>query len=513
VTQLGLLPELQALDGLTTICLDRDAATIALEESSDFAPEITPQSLAYVIYTSGSTGQPKGARLTHHNAVRLSRAIKEIYDFDQRDVWTLFHSIAFDFSVWEMFGALLSGGALVVVPYWVARDPMELFRLVSARNVTVLGQTPSAFAQFIRADQSFAPPLPLSLRWIVLAGESLNVRTLEPWFDRHGDEQPRIVNMYGITETSVATTYRPVSSADLGDARSLIGHALCDIPAYVLDERLQPVPLGVAGELCTGGDAVGAGYVNRPDLDAARFLRDPFRDDPGARLYRTGDLVRQLADGSFEYLGRIDDQVKLRGFRIELGEIKAALEAHPAVLDSLVVVTGEQLVAYVIPRHEDPLPLADLRTFLRRTLPEHMVPAAFVRLHEFPLTGNGKIDRRALPAPVAESSANAPNAEPRRAIEKVIAGVWKEVLEIDKAGLYDNFFDLGGHSLHMVRARTRLEQVLRVSLAMPDMFACPTIHSLADFIGGSGLTPAEKAAPPRKRNTRKQATARLRGPA
>lgn len=514
VTHHGLLPELQALDSRAVVLVDADASAIAAQDTAAPKPAIAPDSPAYVIYTSGSTGKPKGTIVTHHNVVRLFRSTEDLYRFDEHDVWTLFHSVAFDFSVWEMFGALLYGGTLVVVPYWVTRAPDEFHRLLRTRSVTVLNQTPSAFLSLMQVDASFDPPPPLTLRWLIFGGESLSVKALEPWIERRGDAAPRMVNMYGITETSVVATLRPLSASDAGEARSLIGRPLSDLAVYVLDERMEPVPLGVPGELFIGGDAVAVGYLNRPELDRERFLLDPFNGR--MRLYRSGDLVRQFADGSLQYLGRIDDQVKLRGFRIELDEIRAAIEAHPAVREALVVVTAEpepKLVAYVVPRDESAPSHTDLRASLRRTLPEYMIPAAFVSLRELPLTVNGKVDRRALPSPDFDAVAGATYVEPRRDIEKTIAGVWREILSLDKVGLHDNVFDLGGHSLHMIRARTRLEELFGLSLSMPDMFACPTVHALADFIGESGLTPAEKLVPRRQRRPGAAAHAPIQEPA
>src|SRR5215217_896440 len=292
-----------------------------------------PSDLAYVIYTSGSTGRPKGVMVRHDNVVRLFTATDAWFHFGPEDVWTLFHSYAFDFSVWELWGALLYGGRLVVVPYWVSRSPEAFHRLLADKHVTVLNQTPTAFRQLIHAEQQAAArgPLPtLALRYVVFGGEALDLAALRPWFERHGDARPTLVNMYGITETTVHVTYRPVRMEDVERPwSSVIGAPIPDLQIYLLDALGQPVPVGVPGEIHVGGAGVARGYLRRPELTAARFVEDRFGPVRGRRLYRAGDLARRLANGDLEYLGRIDNQVKIRGFRIELGEVESALSTHP----------------------------------------------------------------------------------------------------------------------------------------------------------------------------------------
>ncbi len=361
---------------------------------------------AYVIYTSGSTGRPKGVVVRHGNAVRLFSATEHWFGFGPEDVWTLFHSYAFDFSVWELWGALLYGGRLVVVPWWMSRSPEAFYELLRQERVTVLNQTPSAFRQLIRAEEpALAGAAPdLALKWVAFGGEALEPASLAPWFARHGDQQPRLVNMYGITETTVHVTYRPVERQDV--KRSVIGRPIPDLGLYVLDGEFQPLPVGVPGEIHVGGAGLARGYLGRPELTAERFIPNAW-GEPGSRLYRSGDLARRLPDGDLEYLGRIDHQVKVRGFRIELGEIESALAAHPAVREAVVLardsVTGageKRLVAYVVPAGDAPA-LAELRDALAGSLPEYMLPSALVVLEKLPLTANGKVDRRALPEPEA----------------------------------------------------------------------------------------------------------------
>ncbi len=434
--------------------LDDDAASIATEPSSRL-PGGAASDLAYVIYTSGSTGKPKGVMVTHANVARLVAATRAWVDVGAGDVWTLFHSYAFDFSVWEIWGALLHGGRVAIVPHWVSRAPDVLYRLLGDEGVTVLSQTPSAFRQLVRAEGEAAPGAieALRLREVVFGGEALDVGDLRPFWERHGDRAPRLVNMYGITETTVHVTYRPLGMADLPRpgraAPSVIGRPIPDLQVYVLDPRGQPAPFGVAGEMYVGGAGVARGYLNRPELTAERFVRDPFRE--GGRLYRTGDLARRLPDGALEYLGRIDHQVKVRGFRIELGEIEAALTACPGVREAVVVaredVAGDRrLVAYLVPNGEggEGFTAGALRAALQETLPDYMVPATFVTLEALPLTSNGKVDRRALPAPDTLAAAERVVVAPRGPVEDAIAGIFAETLRLDpsQVGAHDGFFEL-----------------------------------------------------------------------
>jgi amino acid adenylation domain-containing protein len=505
VTASHLVPQLPAFSG-TALCIDADAEAIARESGENPGVEAGPESLAYVIYTSGSTGKPKGVQVTHANVARLFDATEHWFGFAADDVWTLFHSCAFDFSVWEIWGALLYGGRLVVVPFLTTRSPEDFHRLLADEGVTMLSQTPSAFKQLVQADlASGVDPSALRLRCVVFGGEALDPQSLRPWMERHGDERPRLVNMYGITETTVHVTYRVITRADLDRAGSPIGVPIPDLSLYVLDAGLEPVPAGVTGELFVGGAGVARGYLNRPELTAERFVRDPFSADPAARLYRSGDLARRRADGELEYLGRADQQVKIRGFRIETGEIEAVLLSHPAVAASAVVARedggGERrLVAYVVarPGASDPAP-AELRAHLAEALPDYMVPAAFVPLDVLPLTENGKLDRRALPAPEDVRAAVAADAyvPPGTPTEEALAAVWAEVLGVERVGIDDNYFALGGDSIRGVRlvaaARRR-----GLSLSIPDVYRHQTVRALAAAAGPADGSPgvAEPAAEP-----------------
>ena len=334
------------------ICVDellRDPAAPADGENPE--PAAGPDHLAYVIYTSGTTGKPKGSLITHRNVVRLFASTGHWFGFHERDVWTMFHSVAFDFSVWEIWGALLHGGRLVVVPHPVSRSPERFYKLLVSERVTVLNQTPSAFRMLMTAEETMGAQ-PLALRYVIFGGEALEMRSLQPWFERHGDQTPQLVNMYGITETTVHVTHRPLTKGDVARG-SVIGVPIPDLQVYILDANGEPVPIGVPGEMHVGGAGLGRGYLNRPELTAERFIEDHLSKKSGARLYKTGDRARFLPGGEIEFLGRIDQQVKIRGFRIEPGEIETALRQQPGVLDCAVIAREDtpgdrRLAAYIV---------------------------------------------------------------------------------------------------------------------------------------------------------------------
>ncbi|NEO30633.1 MAG: amino acid adenylation domain-containing protein [Symploca sp. SIO3C6] len=490
------------------ICLDTNWEIIAQNSNSNPKNTATANNLAYIIYTSGSTGKPKGVLVNHSNVVRLFAATDDWYNFNSQDVWTLFHSYAFDFSVWEIWGALLYGGKLVVVPYLVTRSPESFYDLLSKENVTVLNQTPSAFRQLIQAEESIATTSNLKLRLVIFGGEALELNSLRPWFERHGDQKPQLVNMYGITETTVHVTYRPLSLADLDGAASVIGRPIPDLHVYLLDQYLQPVPIGVPGEMYVGGAGVTRGYLNRSELTAQRFISSPFND---SKLYKTGDLARYLANGELEYLGRIDNQVKIRGFRIELGEIEALLAEHPQVWESVVMMREDEpgnkrLVAYAVPQSESSLTTAQLRQFLEAKLPAYMVPNAFVILESLPLTANGKINRRALPVPDVRERTKKYIA-PQTPTEEILAQIWGQVLKVEQVSIEDNFFELGGHSLLATQLVSRIRDTFQMELPLRELFSSATVSQLANSIEKLKQQNSEFIVPPilprkRKRGNR-----------
>ena len=483
--------------------LDEPATERALDALSaddltdaDRAAPLRPSDQAYVIYTSGSTGRPKGVVMAHENVVRLFNAVQPWFGFDESDVWTLFHSYAFDFSVWELWGPLLHGGRLVVVPFSVSRAPAEFHALLERERVTVLNQTPSAFRQLMTAEADLAEDRrDLALRYIVFGGEVLEQGLVSEWYARHPDAPTTLVNIYGPTETTVFATYWHTES-DVDHAPP-IGRPNGNSLAYVLDEALAPVPPGVAGELYLAGAGLSYGYLGRPALSSTRFVADPF-GGPGDRMYRTGDVVR-WRDGVLEYLGRADDQVKLRGFRIELGEIESVVAGCPGAGQVAVLVREDRpgdkrLVAYVLPDGSAELEPAALRAHAAGLLPEYMVPAAFMVLDSFPLTPHGKLDRRTLPAPEVAAGAG---REPRDALEAQLCGVFAEVLGVDKVSIDDNFFELGGHSLLVVGLVERL-RVLGVPISVRSLFVSGSVAGLVqdlerDAVDGGG---ASVAVPP-----------------
>jgi amino acid adenylation domain-containing protein len=474
------------------VCLDQEIDRLARFSKENPSPVSQAEHLAYVIYTSGSTGTPKGVLVTQENVLRLFSVTDRMFRFGPQDVWTLFHSSAFDFSVWEIFGALLYGGRLVIVPYLVSRSATAYHALLVREQVTVLNQTPSAFRQLVQANETAAQS-PTDLRYIIFGGEALEFQSLRPWFDRHGDQQPQCVNMYGITETTVHVTYRPITLEDLEKSGSPIGRPLPDLDVYLVDEKGQLVPPGGIGEMLVGGAGVARGYLNRDDLTRERFIPNPFDSAKAPVLYRSGDLARERNDGELEYLGRSDDQVKIRGYRIELHEIESVLARHPAVRECAVITRAEdgaepRLAAYLVTVPGAAAPsVEELRAYLSQKLPDYMVPAFFSFLPAFPLTLNGKLDRAALPAPASDlAHLSAAYSAPQNELEDTISQLWKAVLRRHAVGTEDNFFDLGGDSLLLTALHRNLQEKLQREIPMTDLFQFPTIRRLAGHLAPEG---------------------------
>jgi amino acid adenylation domain-containing protein len=498
-------------------------------ESLSFESETRPtnEDLAYLMYTSGSTGKPKGVLVTHRNVVRLMTATDAWFRFDESDVWTMFHSFAFDFSVWEIWGPLTTGGKLVIVPFATSRSPEDFYSLLSEQRVTVLNQTPSAFSLITQLEDS-GKALPLALRYVIFGGEALQYRALKSWFKRHGESTPTLINMYGITETTVHVTYRVVREADThGEADSLIGVPIPDLQIHLLDSNLKPVEPGETGEICVGGSGVALGYLNRPELTAERFVQNPF-GDAGTKVYRSGDLARRRDDGELVYLGRGDNQVKINGFRIELGEVESTISDYPGVKQVSVIAhtanDGRQRLAayFVMTGPSTPAP-REMSSFLSSRLPPQMMPAFYCQLPSMPLTGNGKIDRTALPKPEAGSreikgtSPESGSIGQSNSREELIADIWRVVLDAKAVGRDDNFFDIGGTSVLLASVRSQLQQKLNRTIPVTWMFEFTTIRTLAERLSleekpsslDSGSSTAVNAAQEQARRQR-EAFARMK---
>ncbi|HEX2569056.1 MAG TPA: amino acid adenylation domain-containing protein [Polyangia bacterium] len=510
----GVVPE----GGYDVVWLDREAEAIAAQPTTPPAPGSAPSDLAYVIFTSGSTGRPKGIQIEHRSVVHLVTTTPPLVGVRDDDVWTVFHSFAFDFSVWEIWSPLTAGGTLVVVPERLTRAPAELYRLLGRERVTVLDLTPVALRQLLgaREEARRAGQADDVVRLLFVGGEALPRELAEA---ARGWGVP-LWNFYGPTEATVwASIYRVDDQGRLPgrEAAVPIGRPLPDVGLYVLDRHFEPVPPGVLGELCIGGVGLARGYLDRPELTAAKFVPHPFAGSlgpggpgPGAHLYRTGDLARAHPGGLIEFVGRADHQVKVRGFRIEAGDVEAALASHPAVAECVVVARpfkegggGERhLVAYLVPRAPAATrpPEEELRHHLRERLPEYMVPSVLVWIEALPLSPSGKIDRQALPAPdviaasggsgaVPRPELKTPYLAPREVVEQKLRLLWEEVLERRPIGVRDNFFDLGGHSLLAIELFARIEQAFDRKLPLATVFQAPTIERLAGVLHEQGWTP------------------------
>ncbi|MFD9723256.1 amino acid adenylation domain-containing protein [Streptomyces sp. NPDC059072] len=482
VTHRGIQERL-SVDEVPVVDLDTDWAAISRLPVSAPAVPVAGEDLAYVIYTSGSTGRPKGVAIEHRTVLNLLENTRPQFGFGASDVWTVFHSYAFDVSVWEMWGCLTSGGRVVVVPQDWAQNPVATWAMLRDEGVTVLSQTPSMFRALVEAAAASGGPAPRDLRWVVLAGEALEPKHLTAWFDRYGTGAARLVNMYGPTEATVYVTRQEITAEHVHAGGPMpIGRPLPGYRVLLLDEIGVPVPVGVTGELHVAGAGLARGYLNRPELTDERFVRDPF-GGPGERMYRSGDLARWRADGTVEYLGRADGQVKIRGFRIETGEIEAALVTHPRIADAAVVAHTDDdrtvLVGHVVVADRGELHTTELRDHLLRTLPEFMVPAVFRRLDEMPLTPSGKVDRRALPEPQERVSTGAAYEAPATVTEEALAEIWRELLGVARVGVHDNFFEAGGDSLLAVRMASRINALFGTALSPRTLFDRPTIAETA----------------------------------
>jgi amino acid adenylation domain-containing protein/non-ribosomal peptide synthase protein (TIGR01720 family) len=481
LTQRHLLKDMPG-SAAKTVCLDSGWDAIATESKQNLTSDATAENLAYVIYTSGSTGRPKGVMVCHRSVINLVEALCPRVKTAEPDIWTLVHSYSFDFSVWEIWGALLSGAQLNIVPFPVTRNPEAMETLVNDRRVTVLNQTPSALAQLLgERDLAALESSAAALNVIVVGGEALP----QELANKLAGANIATWNFYGPTEATVWTTVQPIQNVETA---TFLGRPLTNAQVYVLDRQQQLAPVGVPGELHISGAGLARGYWQRPELTAEKFIPNPYSGEAGARLYRTGDLARFLPDGQLQFLGRVDAQVKVRGYRIELGEIEAVLSQHELIRECVVIAREDEpgdkrLIAYLVKEGEAVLPAKDLRRFLKQRLPEYMVPSSFIELESLPLTRNGKLDRQSLPAPEQSLSVFAEEyVASRTPVEDLLTGIWAEVLSVEQVGVHDSFFDLGGHSLLATQLISRVRELFKAEIGLRSLFEFPTVAGLAEVI-------------------------------
>ena len=445
-------------------------------DASNLESASKPSDLAYIIYTSGTTGNPKGAMIEHRNVVRLLFNDRMQFDFNEKDVWTMFHSFCFDFSVWEMYGALLYGGKLVMVPKLTAQDPKQYLALLKEQKVTVLNQTPTAFYN-LAEEELACEGKELCIRYVVFGGEALKPIMLRGFRSKY--PEAKLINMYGITETTVHVTYKEITEREINLNISNIGKPIPTLNTYIMDRNMKLLPVGAAGELCVGGAGVGRGYLNRPELTAQKFVQNPY--NPKERLYRSGDLARFLPDGEMEYLGRIDHQVKIRGHRIELGEIESQLLRHEAIKEGVILAKedtegNKYLCAYIV--CNEALTIQELKGYLSKQLPDYMIPSYFISLPKIPLTLNGKVDRKALPEPDGSITSGEEYEAPENEIEERVALVWQEVLGLEKVGTNQKFFSLGGDSIKAIKLVSSMNKVFGTNIKIKDIYENQTIKEL-----------------------------------
>ncbi|MFE3576472.1 amino acid adenylation domain-containing protein [Lysinibacillus sp. NPDC059133] len=470
---------------IKVIALDRDVEEIEKEDNSNPDVKSESQNPAYVIYTSGSTGKPKGVIIPHRNVIRLFSSTSHWFRFNEKDVWTNYHSFSFDFSVWEIWGALLHGGKLIVVPHWISRSPKDFIDLIFKEKVSILNQTPSAFKNLMPVLLEARHP-ELDLRYIVFGGETLEFGDLKDWFTYYGDEHPKLINMYGITETTVHVTYFPVTKESVHLSKgSITGVPIPDLEIYVLDKFMQPVPPGVHGELYIGGEGLAEGYLNRAELTNERFIKNPFKTN--GKLYKSGDIVKVTNDNNLVYIGRIDNQIKLNGYRIELGEIQKVIKDYPDIKDVLLMVyeddeSNKILVLYIVENHQVNINL--LNDYIESQLPEYMVPQVIIPIDKFPLTNNGKVDIKALPSPTSHINDDTKSEVKdwsRNQIEETLVRLWAGVLKKNSVGLEDNFFELGGDSISSILIVAEGRKY-GLDFSIQDLFRNRTIKNLSKLI-------------------------------
>lgn len=480
----GLLESLPEYHG-EVIRLDRDSRLIEEEPANNPLALSSPERIACIFYTSGSTGRPKGVMASHRGVVNYLSFLGHAYGINRDSIVLQLASLSFDASVRDTLGPLVLGGRTVILNPAEAREPSAMLARIRKHSInTIASIVPTLLRSLMEAAPAELLPYS-SVRTVLASGENLYLSDYRKAQEVFGPEV-RLVNQYGPTECAMTSSYEPVGAEQGHRTTALIGKPISNACFYILNEALRPVPVGVPGEIHIGGHGLAYGYLNRPDLTAARFLPNPFSSEPGARMYRTGDLGRYLSSGKMELCGRLDWQVKLRGYRIELGEIEAVLTAHPAVREAVVTVRedvaqgGERLVAHVVSRQPAQPSVRELRAHLGETLPEYMIPSAFVMLNALPLTPNGKVDRKALPAPEhANLELESAFVAPRTPAEDEVAAVWARVLGHERIGIHDNFFELGGHSLLAIQLVSQLSEIFQIELPLISLFEAPTVAELA----------------------------------
>ncbi|PMB28761.1 non-ribosomal peptide synthetase, partial [Fischerella thermalis BR2B] len=478
------LPEHRA----KVVCLDADWEKINKQSIDNPINKASTENLAYVIYTSGSTGRPKGVQIPHSAVVNFLSTMRQTPGLTQDDILLSVTTLSFDIAALELYLPLIVGARLIIVSREIASDGIQLSKQLDLHQANVMQATPATWRLLLGAGWQGSKQLK-----ILCGGETLN-RSVANQLLEHSKQ---VWNLYGPTETTIWSAVQIVENkTEQTDSIVSIGRPIANTQFYVLDQHQHLVPIGVPGELYIGGAGVARGYLNRPELTAEKFIPNPFHKEAGGRLYKTGDLVRLRSDSSIEFLGRIDNQVKLRGFRIELGEIEALLNQYPGVETSIALIredepASQRLVAYVLPQPNQTLTIPELRHFLKSKLPNYMVPTAFVTLEALPLTPNGKVDRKALPAPdQTRPELETTYQPPQNDLEQTIANIWQEVLHVKEVGIYDNFFELGGQSLLLVQVHSKLQKILPQDLSLVEMFQYPTISSLAKYLSQEQNKPA-----------------------
>ena len=476
--------------------IDIDNKPLSGVDGSSLEKINKPNDLAYIIYTSGSTGKPKGVMIEHRNVTSLMANNEHLFNFNNNDIWCMFHSYAFDFSVWEMFGALLNGGKLVVIPKYITKDTKKFLEVVEKEEITVLNQTPSAFYNLINEEMK-GIKRELKLRYVIFGGEALNPSKLRIWKERYPNTE--LINMYGITETTVHVTFKKLEERDFESSLSNIGKEIPTLNTYIMDKSLKLLPIGVPGEICVSGGGVARGYLGKPKLTEEKFVANPYKSNE--KLYRSGDLGRLLQSGEIEYLGRIDNQVKIRGYRIELGEIENTISKQKGIKGIVVLsrkdkIEMDYLCAYI--EKEAYITIESIKEGIRKELPEYMIPSVFIELNEIPLTLNGKIDRKSLLKIEATITKDKKYEGPSNETEARFIELWEDILGIEGIGVHDNFFDLGGHSLKATILSGRIQKELDVEITVRDIFNYPNIKELSKCIKESTHRKYEKLKPLKK---------------